>query len=82
MRSKAIEFVRQAVANQKKAMERFDRIVLDTDDRPYTSNPTAKMIADQHAKSAEMLEIWEAILEAVEYAEIEGCVCQRRLENM
>lgn len=58
MGTRAIEFVRKSISNQRKAMEKFDRVYTYTDQ-------TNAMLANQHAKAAETLEMWEDILELI-----------------
>jgi DNA-binding NarL/FixJ family response regulator len=54
MKDKAIEFVRQTIVNQKKAIARYDGAM-------NVSEATAQLYAKQHAILAEVLELWECI---------------------
>lgn len=63
MRERALRFVKQTIQNQKKSIARFDRIQMSSD-------ATNAMLADQHARAADTLVIWEVILTMMEESEV------------
>lgn len=59
MRTKVIEFIRRSVSNQKRVVAKYDNIMENF------SEATGALYAREHARAAETLELWEAMLTMV-----------------
>ena len=71
MRQKALAFTKTTVLNLRKTMQKYERT-------SHYTEATNSMLANQHAKDATNLELWEAMLEMLECSVSQCSQCGRK----